>query len=535
MKRIFSFVLVTALLICAMPAAAAAGYTSSETFWSWIAGNGGIIQEIVGLACGSACPSSDDGHHHANSYIKDLKQSGYYECICTYCGDKFKAYASDLEQAYNDSVAALPGSGYDSDGAVYIVMQHRYLSVNYQYKDYFCEHGDNPLSSDVGTLTCTDVGGYFKTVSSNKSALVSIKVMYGFVAPFDGTYYFPDDYSCFARGTYADGSVVTITKASLDGNLRSNYSPRFFVSGDNVSAGFSFSPPSNAGFVMLRAFASPPQVKAVPDTPLSAQYEENTRAGSMSGDFGILNNGTYTKIDGNYIVNETNNTVYNPVTKTTTKITNWTYDYSDRSYHITTEDNSNQTIIYGDQYVTIKEGDTVYNIYYITNDSESETPSSCDHDYTAEVTTEATCEAPGLRTYTCSKCQHSYTEKIPATGHSWQVKQSVQTEYDDTGNITQQGYTIYKCSVCGNEYKDEQGAGPPGGNTGGGSSDGNKVSFGGIIDFISWVVNGFGSVISAIFDGIGKTVSFIFQDDGGMNFYHNPSTFSGQNVWSYSG
>ena len=45
--------------------------------------------------------------------------------------------------------------------------------------------------------------------------------------------------------------------------------------------------------------------------------------------------------------------------------------------------------------------------------------SGCDHSYTAEVTKEATCTADGIRTYTCSKCSHVYTQTIAATGHNF--------------------------------------------------------------------------------------------------------------------
>ncbi len=40
------------------------------------------------------------------------------------------------------------------------------------------------------------------------------------------------------------------------------------------------------------------------------------------------------------------------------------------------------------------------------------------HSYTSKVTTPATCTSTGVRTYTCS-CGHSYTESIPALGHSY--------------------------------------------------------------------------------------------------------------------
>ena len=45
--------------------------------------------------------------------------------------------------------------------------------------------------------------------------------------------------------------------------------------------------------------------------------------------------------------------------------------------------------------------------------------SGCDHTYTAEVTKAATCTASGIRTYTCSKCSHAYTQTIAATGHNF--------------------------------------------------------------------------------------------------------------------
>ena len=60
------------------------------------------------------------------------------------------------------------------------------------------------------------------------------------------------------------------------------------------------------------------------------------------------------------------------------------------------------------------------------------------HSYTATVTTAATCTTPGVRTYACA-CGESYTEEIPATGHSY-----VRTE--ENGNY------VYTCSACGDSY-----------------------------------------------------------------------------------
>lgn len=51
------------------------------------------------------------------------------------------------------------------------------------------------------------------------------------------------------------------------------------------------------------------------------------------------------------------------------------------------------------------------------------------HNYTWEITTAATCTTDGEKTFTCSVCNHSYEEVIPATGHS----------YDEDG----------ACTICG--------------------------------------------------------------------------------------
>ena len=59
------------------------------------------------------------------------------------------------------------------------------------------------------------------------------------------------------------------------------------------------------------------------------------------------------------------------------------------------------------------------------------------------ITTAASCEVDGERTYTCAGCKANYTEKIKATGHSW-----------DSGKITKNatckepGSKTYTCIKC---------------------------------------------------------------------------------------
>ncbi len=65
------------------------------------------------------------------------------------------------------------------------------------------------------------------------------------------------------------------------------------------------------------------------------------------------------------------------------------------------------------------------------------------HEYTSEITVAATCTEPGVVTFTCSRCGDSYTESIPATGH---------TEGDSkyiAATCTESGKYITRCAVCG--------------------------------------------------------------------------------------
>ena len=67
------------------------------------------------------------------------------------------------------------------------------------------------------------------------------------------------------------------------------------------------------------------------------------------------------------------------------------------------------------------------------------------HNYTGSITKEATCTEAGVRTYTCF-CGDSYTESIPATGHSYVSKVT------KAATTTEEGIMTYTCSKCGHSY-----------------------------------------------------------------------------------
>ena len=89
--------------------------------------------------------------------------------------------------------------------------------------------------------------------------------------------------------------------------------------------------------------------------------------------------------------------------------------------------------------LTVGEGDSL-NLSYVI--------SSCPHDYgEGEVTTDPTCTAEGVRTYTCSICGGTKTEVIPATGHSY--GEGLLTK---AATCTEDGVMTFTCSNCSHSY-----------------------------------------------------------------------------------
>lgn len=70
------------------------------------------------------------------------------------------------------------------------------------------------------------------------------------------------------------------------------------------------------------------------------------------------------------------------------------------------------------------------------------------HEYTAVITTAATCTTDGVITYTCSICGDTYTETIAATGHTYKSTTTAAT-------CTTNKIVTYTCSTCGYSYTTE--------------------------------------------------------------------------------
>lgn len=471
-------------------------YTSTGTFWSslkekWWLGFGSKF--LIGHLADSACSESPDSRHHGSLKTYAQNSDGSYTAICNYCSADFPVYDADLSAAYDNYVETLPAQGYMSSGG--FIWYPTVSDISHLWPDLI----NNAFDKD--TLD-----------SSSRSFSISLRTerlngqqQFYYSVPFNGTYKLHDSLVLGYRYLSDDGIVSGVMPPR--GDTKSVYkSSGQTVADQAVYPGYNPYFPSKDSLVVYSYTLS--SFEVIPETAILADtYNINTRPTSITGgNYGIVgDNGQITKVENNStIINETNNTFYNPATGTTVPIVNWSYDYSDRSYKVTLESGDTATITYGDENITISqitttEGDTItnnYTIYYLVDGSGSVTP-PCDHAWTETNTTPATCTVPGSKLSTCSKCQQTKKDPLPALGHDWQVKQTVTTEYDDTGQLVQQGYTIFECSRCHEQYKSPDGTIPPGG--GSGTDPGGEEEDEG---FLSWLLGKLGELLGTIGDGI---------------------------------
>lgn len=478
----------------------------------------------------SGCPNGPNGQHfwQCDSTVGLL--TGRFEVKCGFCGLLYKDYldgetsssgsdggytVNELNGFVHDKASSLPAYRIGDDGGLYWKPAHTASKTyvrfhqptsNYQYvagcshDPYVIDPSANeflwyrPLDSSQRlfcTVNCL-LHSVYGTVGNERWSSFSLysddylRIEISDIIPITGSY------SLQSSVAYISNYVTTSDSYYNTASYGSDVSGREYSTGQNFSSGSTFKErfmikpfglSSSVSCVEFSIIYHDPVYKITPNAGLSDSvygdyYYNTTRIGNIEGNYGVIGNDNSTVTNTtNYIVNEGDNTYTNPVTNTTSSISNWMYDYSDRSYTLTldTSDQSTTgdtvTVTYGDEYITINEGDSnTYNVYYIIESDETEpspSPSTCNHNYTDSITQQPSCTVPGVRTYTCSLCSNSYTESVPALGHDWQVKTSVQTEYDESGNMVQQGYTIFRCSRCGEEYRSDDGIPPA---TGGGDS-----------------------------------------------------------------
>ncbi len=566
-KRVFSLFLATLIFVSTLSISVYADsngdYISNNSFWNWLAGTSDLAQVVVDIVpFTGTCSVSEDTRHHAKSYQKD-KENGRYKCICTYCGVEFTAYESDLKQSYTDQVSSIPAHQYKSTGSILFTVpigRHGYSGGSW---GNYC----NNHTSDNFAYRCNQDIVYLEFLSgSTTKDLKSFSANYTFVFPYDGYYrliptvLFSVSYTStsgvsdsFDSSLYFSSATYTYYEAGEEYDTFRRYS---------YAVDFNKHPASSVTcFYFHPVFEYVPTKDSTVDNSFqNGIYSISTRPTAITGgNYGIVgDNGQITKIEDNStIINETNNTYYNPATGQTVPITDWSYNYEDRSYTVTTDSGNTSTITYGDENISIVEnnvvegGDTVtnnYTIYYITNNvgggdnpenpdnpddpnsgssSTPTPPSSCTHQYALTKDVAATCTDFGYKIYTCSLCGDNYTNETKALGHDWQ-KVTVPTAPADSGSTpssdvssdapvpqsdeTTTTATLYRCTRCGVEYWDETGNGPPEKEEGGILGWFKKLFgsiFNGILDVLSSIVGGAIDLICKLIDDLVEGITHV--------------------------
>lgn len=435
-------------------------------------------------------------------------------------GEDFNsASEEELKAAYDDYVQTLPATGYDSSGSILWSPEIAYVWVKGISSSFLCcPHYTEAYSPATEFLVSFDCANRVVVVRPSAGCDTfyhpTLRFYFGGKYPIDGYY----------KRIQSLGSDYTFIADSRTYNKSFSYSAESSATLHyaGVSYDFFLSSTINTPTASIQYVSYPycfPVYEVVPldsgASQVNTTYNINTRPTSITGgNYGIVgDNGQITKVEDNStIINETNNTYYNPATGQIVPITGWSYDYSDRSYKVTMEGGKTSTVTYGDENISITEttvnesGDTItnnYTIYYLIDGSGSENPpSACEHDWQKGEATVPTCTIPGKASYVCSKCQQTKTESIPALGHDWQMKQTVTTQYDEEGNLTQQGYTIFECSRCHEQYKSPDGTIPPGGGSGTDPGEEGETIWDKLGNLIGAIGKGLIDVVEAVFGKI---------------------------------
>lgn len=166
-------------------------------------------------------------------------------------------------------------------------------------------------------------------------------------------------------GTYIPLSVPFVFDNYGGSSLPTAISGVSKKSGEVLNASFPVHKTANSvSSVVFQLFL--PQYRVIPsvDFPdINIIYAPSTRIGGINFNLATVDTGdNITNVFQNVqIVNEENNTFYNPATGQTSNIKSWTYDYHTRSYTLTLDDGSIVKVTFGDAGITIEVNGEIQN------------------------------------------------------------------------------------------------------------------------------------------------------------------------------
>lgn len=536
-KRIISLFVAFATIISlfCVPAHAASD-DENISFWTWLDNSRHAnTNYFAHFFDDDICAHSPDvnGHHKFVQQHTQVngKVGDFY--ICEYCGREAGEVA---EAAYQEEVRSMPYQGITSDGGFIWQPTFNDLSSSYPisvFRNGYSKFTDFPknslLNGDYDTYNdyCFDCD--CKGDNSGSSGFCLVLYI---IVPFDGYYSIMNSSPLYNGYLFNSSNYGSPHLYSFYYDISD--SSELKIKGNSINVDFEdWNVSTWYGF---RGRIYLPLFRVTPDTAPSGMTADS-RPVSISAPLIYTDNSGQTKTTETTIINETDKSVYNPVTGDTTTYDSWDYDYSTRTYTFKLAGDSSETttVTYGDENLTIVEGSTTYNInYYMDPSGGGDTPApepGHKHNYTSEVTREATCTTAGIETYTCAECGNTYTKAIPSLGHDWVIKEQIPTAYDESGDVVTQGYTIYRCSRCGEEYKSTDGKPPESGGKDG-SSLWDKIGEllgtvgGGLFGLIGQFLSSILDVLISLAEQIGEKLKTIVEMVLGW-FDEVPKLFAG--------
>lgn len=387
-KRIISLFLIFAICISSMVTVASAadertvppGFTPAD--FATAASYGAAIDTSLGYLLGvdgylgtlreamtsgscDGCPVNPDGRHNfmpveilSASWAAALRGSD--AVVCRYCGITYNEFYSQMYNSYLDDLKSDLGSTVLANGMIRIPYPSYSGSATQLTSIYrVVDMPTNPLGRYSSV--------YMQFVSQKSDGTISTSYSFAWTGNEKQLSLPYDAYVTGGYTTWGNANVVLNSGLELLSNQLIYAGNKFGMCTNGGAAYLNATVPSKVTFCDFGAML---YVDVLPVSGLSSVTGQdisiNSRPTTIIGDYGIIgDDGTIIHVEGNVIVDESTNTVYNPVTNTTNNYNEYEFDYSDRSYNLTLEDGSTLRVVYGDENITIEEGDTVYNIYYL--------------------------------------------------------------------------------------------------------------------------------------------------------------------------
>lgn len=378
--RLPALLVALAVLIgAAAPALATEEVSSTGTIWSYLAQQSpDWLGTVIGTFYASACPTSSDNLHHGK-ILREADKRNEYWALCDYCSKEFPAHASDLDNAYKAHV---------------INIQNNYGTTAVGTKGILyplTPTGKFVYGNLVSSSSCSADAGFSSAIfKAYTPQTQTITMAPAFISPsasaiISSPGYISGVWECYSPETalrpsnsdapvshmsftYYQADGLSVNYVSFQHGFKAVTPGGQFKQSDPIRIYTAVLPTEGTLFTFYyRAWLQFRPNDYDVNSFTQNIGGENSRIGKFSGNFGYYgDNGQLITADNVSIVNEGDKTFYNPATGQSTPIIDWSYDYGDRSYSLSLEGDLSAKVVFGDENVTIKEGDTTYNIYYIT-------------------------------------------------------------------------------------------------------------------------------------------------------------------------